>query len=143
MKDGMKILVAYDGSAESHNALKQAVEVAKRFKGSVTALNVYYDPGETQYSSTLAETEGISPRDEGSLRILGTAKKYLEESKAKYELKTVRSSNVPKTILDLAESEEYGCIALGSRGLGGARAWLLGSVSSRVIAESSCPVIVV
>jgi nucleotide-binding universal stress UspA family protein len=60
-----------------------------------------------------------------------------------YELKTVRSSNVPKTILDMASDEGYGCIALGSRGLGSARAWLLGSVSRRVIAESSCPVLVV
>jgi nucleotide-binding universal stress UspA family protein len=143
MQEGMKVLVAYDGSSESHNALVQAVDVAKRFKGSVTALNVYYDPGESQYSATLVDTEGIAPRDEGSLRILGAAKDYLEKSKIEYEVKTVRSSNVPKTILNTAENEGYGCIALGSRGIGGARAWLLGSVSSRVIAESTCPVIVV
>ena len=143
MQDGMKVLVAYDGSTEAHNALVQAVDLAKKFNGAVTALNVYYDPGESQYSATLTETEGIDPRDEGSIRILRPAKDYLEESKVKYELKTFRSSNVPKTILDIAEKEGYGCIALGSRGLGGARAWLLGSVSSRVIAESTCPVIVV
>jgi nucleotide-binding universal stress UspA family protein len=85
----------------------------------------------------------IAPGDEGSLRILGNAKKYLEENNISYELRTKRSSNVPKTILSISEKEGYGCIALGSRGIGGARAWILGSVSSRVIAESMCPVLVV
>jgi nucleotide-binding universal stress UspA family protein len=143
MQEGVKILVAYDGSSESHGALIEASSLAKKFNGSITALNVYWDPKESQYTQTLVKTEGIAPSDEGSLRILGNAKKYLEDNNINYELRTVRSSNVPKTILNIIENEDYGCIALGSRGMGGARAWLLGSVSSRVISESTCPVIVV
>jgi nucleotide-binding universal stress UspA family protein len=143
MKEGMKILVAYDGSEESHRALVAATDLAKQFKGSVTALNVYWDTAQNQYEPTLEEIEGISVGDEGSLRILGNAKDYLEENKVKYELRTERNPNTPKTIMGIAEKEGYGCIALGSRGMGGARAWLLGSVSSGVIAEASCPVIVV
>lgn len=139
----MKILVAYDGSEESHRALVEAANVAKKYDGIVTALNVYWDPQEAQYKQTLIETERIAPADEGSLRILDNAKKYLEQTEVNYELMTRRSSNVPRTILRISEDEGYGCIALGSRGMGGARAWILGSVSSRVIAESSCPVIVV
>ena len=139
----MKILVAYDGSEESHRALVAATDLAKQFKGSVTALNVYWDTAQNQYEPKLEKIEGISASDEGSLRILGNAKDYLEKNKVKYELRTERNPNTPKTIMGIAEKEGYGCIALGSRGIGGARAWLLGSVSSKVIAEASCPVIVV
>ena len=143
MDEGLKILVAYDGSKESQKALVEAIDLAKKFKGSVTALNVYWDPKEALYEETLSATEKIVPSDEGSLRILDDARKLLEESNVKHVLRTERDSNVPKTILRVAESEGFGCIALGSRGLGGASAWLLGSVSSRVIAEATCPVIVV
>jgi nucleotide-binding universal stress UspA family protein len=143
MKEGMKILVAYDGSEEAHRALVEAVNLAKQFKGSLTALNVYWDVTQNRYAPILVETEGISASDEGSLRILENAKNYLEENKVKYELRTERNPNTPKAIMDIAEKDGYGCIALGSRGIGGVRAWLLGSVSSRVIAEASCPVIVV
>ena len=139
----MKILVAYDGSEESHRALVAATDLAKQFKGSVTALNVYWDTAQNQYEPKLEKIEGISASDEGSLRILGNAKDYLEKNKVKYELRTERNPNTPKTIMGIVEKDGYGCIALGSRGMGGARAWLLGSVSSRVIAEAYCPVIVV
>ncbi len=45
-------------------------------------------------------------------------------------------------ILRVAEEEGYDLIAIGSRGLGGAKAWLLGSVSNKVVSESDIPVLV-
>lgn len=143
MQDGLKILVAYDGSTESHRALEEAADLANKFSGSVTVLNVYWDPSEQQQEPIVERIEGISIMDEGSLRILDNAKSLLKEKKTKYKLRSERDPNVPNTIMKIAENEEFGCIALGSRGKGGARAWLLGSVSSRVIAEAPCPVIVV
>ena len=143
MKEGLRVLVAYDGSNESKNAVSVAGDLAKRFNGSVTVLNVYWDPMEEKYEPVVEAVEKTSMGDMGSLRILDDAGEILEKSKIKYDLRTERNPNVPKTILRIAEDEGYGCIALGSRGVGGARAWLLGSVSSRVIAEASCPVIVV
>jgi len=143
MKEGLKVLVAYDGSKESNNAVATAADLAERFKGSVTVLNVYWDPMEGKYEPVMEKVEKISISDSGSLRILDDVEPLLKKRKVKYDLRMERDPNVPKTILRIAEDEGYGCIALGSRGMGGARAWLLGSVSSRVIAEASCPVIVV
>ena len=139
----MKILVAYDGSGESYRAVEEAASLAKHLSGHVTVLNVYWDQAEGRYASTIQATENISVRDEGSLRILDSVGSMLEDKKINYNLRTERSTNVPKTIMKIAEDENYNCIALGSRGLGRAKAWVLGSVSSKIIAESSCPVIVV
>ena len=143
MKEGLKVLVAYDGSKESKNAVMEAADLAKRFQGSVTVLNVYWDPEEQKYEPVVEKMENTSIRDSGSIRILDDVEPLLKDKKVKYNMRSERNPNVPKTILKIAENEGYGCIALGSRGTGGARAWLLGSVSSRVIAEAPCPVIVV
>jgi nucleotide-binding universal stress UspA family protein len=139
----MKILAAFDGSEESMKAVEEAASLAKNLSGSVTVLNVYWDRAEQRYSGEIKAAENIAVRDEGSLRILKNVESLLKDKKVEYNLRTERSSNVPKAILRIAENENYDCIALGSRGLGGAKAWVLGSVSSRIIAESSCPVIVV
>ena len=40
MEEGIKVLVAFDGSKESRNAVSEAADIANRFHGSVTVLNV-------------------------------------------------------------------------------------------------------
>lgn len=139
----MKVLAAFDGSTEAYNAVVQAAAITKKFKGELTVLNVYWDPTEDTYRPIMEGVENISIGDEGSLRILDDVEPMLKETKIKYELRAVRNPNIPKTILNVAEEGGYGCITIGSRGLGRAKAWVLGSVSSRVIADSSCPVVVV
>jgi len=82
-------------------------------------------------------------RDQPTIRILKDAEDDLKKAKVKYEALSERSDDPPHVILKTAEEGGFDCIAMGSRGAGGAKAWLLGSVSSRVIAEASCPVLVV
>ena len=136
MKDGAKILVAYDGSEFSKRALNEATDLAKKFNGSVTLLHVFWDPEVKKY-------EGTEIRDQPTMQLLADVEKGLKVSKVKYEVRSERSDDPPYIILKTAKDEGYNCIAIGSRGRGGAKAWILGSVSSRVVAESTCPVIVV
>ncbi len=63
--------------------------------------------------------------------------------KVKYEALSERSDDPPHVILKTAEAGDYDYIAMGSRGMGSAKAQLLGSVSRRVIAETQCPVLVI
>ena len=51
--------------------------------------------------------------------------------------------NVGSTILDFCEKEKYGIIIMGSRGMGKFKELVLGSVSSKVIHYSSCPVMII
>ena len=136
MKDGAKILIAYDGSEYSKRALAEATDLARRAKGSVTLLHVFWSPEKTKL-------EGTEVRDEPTLRLLKDAEANLKKANVKYEALSERSDDPPHVILKTAMDGKYDCIALGSRGAGGAKAWLLGSVSSRVIAEAQCPVLVV
>jgi nucleotide-binding universal stress UspA family protein len=50
---------------------------------------------------------------------------------------------VDKSIVDLAEKLEADLVATGSRGLGGMRRAVMGSVSDAVVRHAHCPVVVV
>ncbi len=143
MKDGIKILAAYDGSDYSKKAVDEAADIAKKFKGSVTVLNVFWDPAQIAKEDEVAAVEGIDVRDQPSLMILDDLEPGLKKAGVKYELRSERSEDVPSVIIGIAENEGYGLITMGCRGLGRAKAWLLGSVSQKVVSESKCPVLIV
>ena len=55
----------------------------------------------------------------------------------------LRVGDAAAEIIDLAEDIEAGLIVMGSRGLGGIRRALMGSVSDSVVRHAHCPVMVV
>ena len=57
--------------------------------------------------------------------------------------KHVKSGNIAKTILAVADEQQSDMIIMGSRGLGLLRGVLIGSVSQKVVEESKIPVMVV
>jgi nucleotide-binding universal stress UspA family protein len=59
MKDGSKILVAYDGSEFSKRALKEAADLAKKFGGSVTLLHVFWDPDLKKLQRTFTYSRSV------------------------------------------------------------------------------------
>ena len=142
MKENMKILVAYDGSSYAKRALDDAVKIAKKFSGKVTVLHVYWDPTEETHEGVVRTVERTEVRDRVSIRFLDDLEPELKKTGVKYDLRSERSNHPPSVILRIAGDEGYDLIAIGGRGLGGAKAWLLGSVSSKVVSEADCPVLV-
>lgn len=122
----MKILVAYDGSLQADQALSEAIDLAQQFKGSITVLNVYWDEPD-------GERRAIFDR----------AEKKLIETFVKYQILSERSQFPPSRILRHAEDGGFDLITLGGRGRGASKTWVLGSVSSKVVDEAPCPVLVV
>jgi len=55
----------------------------------------------------------------------------------------LRVGRPDKEIVDLAEEIDAGLVVVGSRGLGGVRRALVGSVSDSVVRHAPCPVLVV
>jgi len=122
-----KILVGVDGSEYSTKALKEAIEIAKRFSAEVTVVNVFHLP----------DGEDVSKK------ILNKARVVLEESGIKYNLSSVLSPNTPKVVTDMAEDEKYDLIVVGSRGRGEVKAFMLGSVSHKISTDSPVNVLIV
>jgi nucleotide-binding universal stress UspA family protein len=67
----------------------------------------------------------------------------MRESGAQHIQTHLRFGIPETTIIDLAEELGAGLIVMGSRGLGGVRRALLGSISDSVVRHAHCPVMVV
>ena len=126
MKTMMKILVPYDGSAQADKALDEAIDLADKYKGLVTVLHVAFEEPEIE-----------------SRRLLHHAEERLKKANVRHNLKIERSQYPPRRIIRIAMDEACDLITIGSRGIGGSKAWVLGSVSRKVIEDSPCPVLIV
>lgn len=115
-----------DGSDHSLLALLEAINIAKRFSGFLKVITVY-DRG----------------KDEEAERIRQKTMRYLEKEEIPYDFSTILGSNPSRALVDTAKSEEFDLIVVGSRGLGSAASFLLGSISKKVAADAHCDVLVV
>jgi len=126
MKEKMKILVGIDGSDHSKRALGEALDIAKKFSGFVKVITVY--------------KQGM---DEEADKILEEAEQHLKKEKIDYSLLSILGSNPSRALVNIAKHENFDLILVGSRGLGGAASFLLGSVSRQVVSKADCDVLVV
>ncbi len=136
-----KILVAHDGSKSSDKALKKAVELAVNSNASLTVLSVVPE----LYLTELSEEDRnkiAKTLEEETRQAMEKIRKSL--SSKSIELKTViRQGDPAEKILETAQKMKVELIVTGSHGRHGAKKFLLGSVSSKVIEYSRCPVLVV
>ncbi|MBI3592953.1 MAG: universal stress protein [Nitrospirae bacterium] len=136
-----KILVAHDGSKSSDKALKKAIEISLNFNASLTVLSVVPE---------LYLTE-LPPADRN--RIFESLSEETREAMEKIrkslsgksiEVKTlIRQGDPAEKILETAQKMKVDLIVTGSHGRHGAKKFLLGSVSSKVVDYSRCSVLVV
>jgi nucleotide-binding universal stress UspA family protein len=77
--------------------------------------------------------------------VLDEQRKKIEETGGKVAQTYVRlvEEHRDRAIVELADELEVGLIVMGSRGLGGVRRALMGSVSDSVVKHAHCPVMVV
>ena len=141
----MKILVPVDGSPASLRALKHAVDQAKAVAGaSLVILNV-------QNLATLGLAEGaeimppgwIEEEEKGAaIEVLQEAVAICREAALSYATRSDRGT-VAATINRVAHEEHVACIIMGTRGLGGVRGLLLGSVATQLLHLVDVPVTLV
>ncbi|MDQ6774395.1 MAG: universal stress protein [Candidatus Dormibacteraeota bacterium] len=136
----MKVLVAVDGSDESRHALRWATNLAKAdAAGRVTVLSIA-----PALEAAPPIADAIDPSSDVSVhrKELQEAAGLLAEAGVKGDT-VLKSGNPAEEILDLAEGDAYDLIVLGHRGMSGARRFLMGSVSERVVRHATVPVLVV
>ncbi len=135
-----KILVGVDGSECARRAFDAAAEMAKVTGARLLVLCVVQPPMVMgQRKQTAARFVGILERE--ARLILAD---YAEEADRKgVKSETVLAKGHPaKIILYTAKAEKADLIVVGSRGLGGFKGMLLGSISSAVVHNSKMPVLV-
>jgi len=133
-----KIIVASDGSKHSEAAVNEAINYAKSYGGSLNIINVVYTNDEVSATApSLVES------------MVQKAREHLESLKALANSENVEADIFVKEgepyqgITDLAEELGADTIVIGSRGQTALKRILIGSVTSRVIGLSPCPVLVV
>lgn len=118
------IITLYDGSDYSNNAVTESIRLAGKFNSKVTVLNVCWENS-----------------DDESRNLLRKMEEPLKKSGIRYSLRSVRAENPAKKILEIINDEGFDCVVLGARGIGSAKSFLLGSVSSKIAAECKCTAI--
>jgi len=132
-----KILVTTDGSAASNRAVNLAAHMALTHDASLYLLNVVRDMQLPAELKKMAKVENIGQARQDVLdfvaeKILGDAERRAKR-KGVSSLHTFIGHGDPATaIAKYAQRNKIDLIVMGTRGLGGVKGMLMGSVSRKV-----------
>lgn len=137
-----QIMVPYDKSEPANRALEYAIDLAKRYSSKISivayvSLNVGYSGDGSSY------VEVVELQRRSAQYALSKLEPRLQELKIPFNLKAIEGTSITETLVSYAERHHIDLIAMGSRGLGGFKKLLLGSVASGVLQHSKCPVLIV
>jgi nucleotide-binding universal stress UspA family protein len=159
-----KILVPYDGSKPSENAVKHAVELANNFsdRSEIILLNVVQEVVlppvmfetprfRSKITGDEITTEGLvkelcQQMKEAGIKMLNEKRQQISaKTRDNVEVRTKVLIGYPSDrIIEYAKEENVDLIIIGNVGLSGASKFrALGSVSRNVSERASCPVIIV
>jgi nucleotide-binding universal stress UspA family protein len=141
-----KVLLATDGSEQADLALKTAADLAENTDSELHVVVVEELPYAYDAPSVKSPASGFFL--EAHERARKRLDRELEKMRSAGEGGRVaeahlRVGTAAREIVALAEETGAGLIVLGSRGLGGIRRALTGTVSDTVVRHAHCPVMVV
>ena len=133
-----RILVAVDGSSRSETTISMAVDLAQRYSSTVTVLHVReyerYEGSDVDMGPPISAEQLV---DEALERFRAG------DVEATGEVRRVSSGDTPDQIVEVAEKADATLLILGSRGMSEWKSLLLGGVASKVVAQATCPVLLV
>ena len=132
--------MAFDGSDQSQKALTKWASVAIKYSSELIVLHVYW--GESADVNLVIGHK--DPRDEDLLmKSLSPSITSKFGNKIKLTIISERSSDVAFSIVEQATKRKCDLIVIGAASEGKLKQRLLGSVTSKVLNESNCNVLVV
>lgn len=147
----MKLLVCYDGSEPSHRAIEKAHQLTSDCGiHEVTIIHAYQDNYWVSVGDGYAPSPDMLKKlekfEENQLKDkeekIKELAKIFDNTDAVVDIKTIHG-HPAKMITKVAEEGNYDLIIIGSRGLGGIRKVVLGSVSNAVMQGTNVSVMVV
>jgi nucleotide-binding universal stress UspA family protein len=137
------VLVSIDGSPHAEQALTEAIDVALAGRARLTLLTaVRHCPSWAYSPVSAAAAEQLSADFEKE------AKRVMHEAVARVPqevpvTKILTHKPIRQALLERIKCGEYDLLVMGSRGRGGIKATVLGSVSHYVLNHSPIPVLIV
>jgi len=137
-----KILVPVDGSDISYRALDAALFLSEKLGSNITVIHVMEDVPITQIESPKLLTELLEAYKKESQGVLSKCSEIA--TKKGLTINTILLKGNPASIiLDISIKEKKDMVIMGSRGIGKFKELILGSVSSKILHHSSCPVMLI
>jgi nucleotide-binding universal stress UspA family protein len=134
-----KILLAADGSEHALRATDKAKALLEGDKGIIDV--VYVVSGEASKQDVLHHSNKEEIKV-GRREKLSSIESKLQTSGIDYHIHILHGEPGP-TIVEFANSNDYDCVVLGSRGLNQVQSLVLGSVSHKVVKRVHAPVLIV
>lgn len=140
-----KILVAYDGSDSGKEALTTAIDFLEKNPNSqldvIHIMDSLPPNAYGLYGPVLARNL-VDEFEEAADALLTEAKEIMADYMEVCSF-TKLEGNVAEEIVEYADQHHPDLIIIGSRGLGAVKGMLMGSVSSRVVQQVDCHVLVI
>ncbi|MER7729992.1 universal stress protein [Streptomyces erythrochromogenes] len=133
------IVVGLDGSPSSQTALRWATRYAGLVGGRVDAVTAWEVPGEASWSAPAVDAE--FDEEEAQRLLVEEVRTVLGEDGASQVHERLVHGHPADVLVDAAAGADM--LVVGSRGRGGFRRALLGSVSQQVALHAPCPVTIV
>lgn len=142
-----RIVVGVDGSVESQEALRWALEEGELRAAEVVAVHSYGHGPSDVPKTYLAEAgkldEARQAERQEAQELIAAALEHAGADERKVTVTRELAPGEPPTAALLERSAEADLLVIGSRGLGGFTGALLGSVSQHCVQHAACPVVVV
>jgi nucleotide-binding universal stress UspA family protein len=150
-----KVLLATDGSEEADLAARTAAELADKTGSESHMVHVFgiipwyptypagFGFGGVELEDPVLEEDLQRTSEQRARELLDAEVEKLRSSGVTPAQAHLAEGGAPQEIVRLAEEIGAGLIVMGSRGGGGIRRALMGSVSDSVVRHAHCPVMVV
>jgi nucleotide-binding universal stress UspA family protein len=157
-----KILVPLDGSRLSSRSLPYAIELARRFGSEILLMRVVLPPPIRVGAAAVAAPPPMLPAgdplvaqaDSGQSEIVQErstrqARRYLNGQRRDLEALDINASirvevgEPTESIISTCDEEEIDLVVMATRGRGGLKRAVLGSVTDKVVREPGTPVLVI
>lgn len=139
-----RILAAIDGSGISMKAAEYAIALAKNNKAELFAVNVVDLSSIFKMLPRDARKQLIKIGRHEADTMLDTVRDMANDNGIKIKTEIIESSiSAADAIIKYAKEKNMDLVVVGTRGRSGVSKILLGSVASKVVTYSPCPVLVV
>ncbi|MFB6613056.1 universal stress protein [Streptomyces sp. NPDC085524] len=134
-----RIVVGIDGSPSSQTALRWAVRYAGLVGGRVEAVTAWEIPGEASWSAPAVDA--TFDEEEAEKLLVDEVRTVLGDGGTSSVHERLVHGHPVDVLVDAAQGADM--LVVGSRGRGGFRRALLGSVSQQLALHAPCPVTIV